>query len=164
MTELVLIAAVAQNGIIGATVEGKGTLPWRLPEDLKRFKTLTLGHPIIMGRKTWESLGRPLPGRQNIVVTRNNNYVTAGAIVVTSIADALKACGEHEVAFLIGGAEIYALAMSLVARMELTEVHADAEGDASFPPFDRTLWRETAREAHCSDAGLHYDFVSYVRA
>lgn len=164
MTELVLIAAVAQNGIIGATVDGKGTLPWRLPEDLKRFKALTLGHPIIMGRKTWESLGRPLPGRQNIVITRNSHYAAAGASVVTSITDAVKACGALETAFLIGGAELYAQAMPLVARMELTEVHVDAEGDASFPLFDRTLWRETAREAHCSDSGLHYDFVSYIRA
>jgi dihydrofolate reductase len=163
MTTLVLIAAIAQNGIIGATVDGKGVLPWRLPEDLKRFKALTLGHPIIMGRKTWESLGRPLPGRHNIVITRSPDFRAEGATIVPSIAAALVACGQTESVFVIGGAEIYAQALPQAQRLELTEIHADAEGDALFPPFDRAFWKETTRESHQSETGIGYDFVSYIR-
>jgi dihydrofolate reductase len=163
MTVLVLIAAIARNGIIGATVDGKCVLPWRLPEDLKHFKALTLGHPIIMGRKTWESLGRPLPGRHNIVITRNPAYVAAGADVVGSLATALAACSASDTAFVIGGAEIYVLALPVAQRMEFTEVQINAEGDAVFPPFDPALWSETHRESHQSAAGISYNFVSYQR-
>lgn len=156
---LVLIAAVAANGVIGVN----NTLPWRLPDDLKRFKALTLGHPIIMGRKTWESLGRPLPGRHNIVITRQPGYAAPGATVVDSVAAAIAACADEATAFVIGGAEIYALTLPLAQRMELTEVHADVTGDACFPPFNRHEWRETLREPRSDATGLTYDFVSYRR-
>lgn len=158
-TRLTLIAAVAKNGVIGSN----NTLPWRLPEDLRRFKALTLNHPIIMGRKTWESLGRPLPGRSNIVITRDRRFKATGCIVADSLAAALDACGETEEAFVIGGAEIYALAMPLAQCLQLTEIHQEFQGDTCFPELDRTSWRETAREGHQSEAGFAYDFVTYQR-
>ena len=156
---LVLIAAIASNGVIGVN----NTLPWRLPDDLKRFKALTLGHPVIMGRKTWESLGRALPGRHNIVITRNAGFVAPGATVAHSMDAALAACGDAGIAFVIGGAEIYAQALPLAHRLELTEIHAGIEGDAHFPPFDRGAWCETARERRRADDDPEYDFVSYER-
>lgn len=159
MPSLILIAAVAANGVIGAN----NTLPWRLPDDLKRFKALTLGHPIIMGRKTWESLGRPLPGRHNIVITRQPGYAAPGATVAGSVAAAIAACADEATAFVIGGAEIYALTLPLAQRMELTEVHTEVAGDAYFPPFKRHEWRETLREPRSDATGLAYDFVSYRR-
>lgn len=156
---LVLIAAVAANGVIGVD----NSLPWRLPGDLKRFKALTLGNPIIMGRKTWESLGRALPGRHNIVVTRTADFTAPGATVVNSVNAALAACTNAERAFVIGGAEIYAQTLPLANRLELTEIHADITGDAHFPAFDLAEWRETARETRRGEEGLEYDFVSYER-
>lgn len=156
---LVLVAAVASNGVIGVN----NTLPWRLPDDLRRFKALTLGHPVIMGRKTWDSLGRALPGRHNIVITRAAGFAAPGATVVHSVDAALAACGDADIAFVIGGAEIYAQALPLANRLELTEIQAGIEGDAHFPPFDRSAWRETARERHSTGDALEYDFVSYER-
>ena len=156
---LTLIAAVARNGVIG--VENR--LPFRLPEDLKRFKALTMGHAIIMGRKTWESLPRALPGRHNIVITRQANYLADGATVVTNLDVALAAAGDGS-CFVIGGAQIYALAMSRATHLELTEVAADVAGDVYFPPYQQALWQETARAANVDAAsGLAYDFVSYQR-
>jgi len=158
---LTLIAAVARNGVIGLD----NTLPWRLPEDLKRFKALTLGHPIVMGRKTWESLGRPLPGRANIVVSRDPNYVAAGATTARSLPEAIEAAaatGTDEV-FVIGGAEIYRLALPLAQRLQLTEIDREFPGDAHFPEFDRQAWLETARERHHVEAGFDYAFVTYER-
>jgi dihydrofolate reductase len=158
--QLVLIAAVADNGVIGVD----NALPWRIAEDLRRFKALTLGHPIIMGRKTWESLGRPLPGRHNIVITRQPAYAAPGATVVGSLAEALAACAESPLAFVIGGGEIYAQALPLAQRLELTEVHLTVAGDTRFPPFERADWRETRREHYADDAaGPSCDFVSYER-
>lgn len=156
---ITLIAAVAANGVIGAD----NALPWRIADDLKRFKALTLGHPIIMGRKTWESLGRALPGRHNIVITRNPGYSAAGATIVTSVAAAITACANEETAFVIGGAEIYAQTLPLAQRMKLTEIHTDVIGDAHFPKFSRVNWSELTRERHVSPDGLAYDFVSYQR-
>lgn len=156
---LVLIAAVAANGVIGAN----NALPWRIAEDLQRFKALTLGHPIIMGRKTWESLGRPLPERHNIVITRQPGYAAPGITVVDSVAAAIAACANEATAFVIGGAEIYAQTLPLAQRMELTEVHAEVKGDTCFPPFNRHEWRETLREPRSDVTGLAYDFVSYQR-
>lgn len=161
--ELVLIAAVARNGVIG--IENR--LPWRLPEDLRHFKATTLGHPVLMGRKTWESLGRPLPGRLNIVITRNPGYAAAGALVVNSLEAALAAAsaaapGEREV-YLIGGAELYGQALAQADRLVLTEIDADFAGDAYFPVFDRGLWREAERHAAVSADGLPYAFVTYQR-
>lgn len=162
---LTLIAAVAGNGVIGKN----NALPWHLPEDLKHFKAVTYGHPIVMGRKTWESLGRPLPGRQNIVVTRNLAYVAAGATVVGSIADGLNAAnaagsgGNCEEVFLIGGAELYAQALPLADCLCLTEIALAPDGDAHFPAVDRSLWRETSRETHVGANGVEYAFVRYER-
>lgn len=157
---LALIAAVAANGVIGAD----NALPWRLPEDLKRFKALTLGHPVIMGRKTFESIGRPLPGRRNIVVSRNREYAAAGCEVAASLEAALKSCrnGSDEV-FVIGGAQIYAEALPLAQRLYLTEIRAEFAGDARFPEYDRGAWRESAREPRRSDEGIGYDFTVYDR-
>ena len=156
---LTLIAAVARDGVIGID----NRLPWRLPADLKHFKTLTMGHEVIMGRKTWESLPenfRPLPGRHNIVVTRNAAYRADGATVVTSLAAALSAAESSE-AFVIGGAEIYAAALPLADCLQLTEIDAGFEGDTHFPAIDKMQWRETLREAHNDEAGFGYAFVTY---
>lgn len=160
--ELVVIVARARNGVIG--IENR--LPWHLPEDLKHFKALTTGNAVIMGRKTWESLPpkfRPLPERLNIVVTRDRGYVADGATVAHSLPEAVAAAGDRK-AFVIGGAEIYAQALPLATRLEITEVDADIPGDAFFPALDAAAWRETARESHQSTSGLGFAFVSYRRA
>jgi dihydrofolate reductase len=155
-----LVAAVAANGIIGA----HGKLPWRLPEDLKHFKALTLGHPVIMGRKTWESLGRPLPGRENIVVTRSAGYDAPGASVAASLDAALALCAGESVVFVIGGSELYAAALPLADGLVLTEIRRDYDGDTRFPEFDRKAWRETQRKPQTAADGLRFDFVLYERA
>jgi len=154
-----LVAAVAANGIIGAG----GKLPWHLPQDLKHFKALTLGHPVIMGRKTWESLGRPLPGRENIVVTRSAGYDAPGASIAASLDAALALCAGEPVAFVIGGSELYAAALPLADGLVLTEIHRDYEGDTRFPQFDRKGWRETQRKPQAGADGLRFDFVLYER-
>lgn len=158
---LSLIAAVAANGVIGSD----NALPWRLPEDLKRFKALTLGHPVIMGRRTHESIGRPLPGRRNIVISRNAAYRAEGCEVAASLGEAINACisAEDEI-FVIGGAQIYAAAMQWAQRLYLTEILADFDGDARFPDFDREAWQETARERHRSASGIGFDFAIYERS
>ena len=157
MTRIYLIAAIAANGIIGA----RGKLPWRLPEDLQHFKKLTLGHPVIMGRRTWESLGKALPGRENIVVTRSKGYEAPGAAVASSLDAALALCAGEPLAFVIGGGELYAAALPLAAGLVLTEIQRDFEGDARFPDYDRTKWRETQRESHSATDGMRFDFVFY---
>ncbi|MDD5250983.1 MAG: dihydrofolate reductase [Rhodocyclaceae bacterium] len=158
---LTLIAAVARNGVIGKD----NRLPWHLPEDLGHFKALTAGHAVIMGRKTWESLPprfRPLPQRVNIVVTRDAAFAAAGARVAHSLAAAVAAAGGED-AFVIGGADLYAQALPLADRLELTEVDIACDGDAFFPDFDRDAWRETARARHRSANGCDYAFVTYQR-
>lgn len=160
MPTLSLIVAYSRNRAIGRD----NALPWRLPGDLAHFKRSTLGHPIIMGRKTWESLGRPLPGRTNIVVTRDPGYAAAGAVVVNSLEAALQACrSEAQPPYVIGGAQLYALALPLADRILATEVHADVPGDAFFPELPAGLWRETAREPQPEENGYAYDFVTYAR-
>lgn len=156
---LTLIAAVARNGVIGKD----NALPWRLSGDLKRFKALTMGHPIVMGRKTWESLGRPLPGRSNIVITRDKDYRAEGAVVVQSVDAALAAAQDTAEVFVIGGAEIYQLTLPRAGRLQLTELDADFDGDVRFPEFDRNQWRTAFREDHRSADGLTYAFVTYER-
>jgi dihydrofolate reductase len=160
---LVLIAAVARNGVIGID----NRLPWRLPEDLRHFKATTLGHPVIMGRKTWESLGRPLPGRLNIVISRNPAYAASGATVVASLPAALgvaaESLGPDGAAYLIGGAELYAQALPSADRLVLTEIDAEFAGDAFFPALDRSEWREVERQSAVSADGLAYAFVTYQR-
>jgi dihydrofolate reductase len=158
---LALIVAVARNGVIGAG----NALPWRLPEDLRRFKALTLGHAIIMGRRTWDSLRGALPGRQNIVVTRQRSFEAPGADVAHSLADALAGVTLPPPAWCIGGAELFREALPLASRIELTAIDADVPGDTFLPPIDWAQWREVAREPHPAGAsGLAYAFVTYVRA
>jgi dihydrofolate reductase len=159
MTALALIAAVARNGVIG----GGNALPWRLPADLRRFRALTTGHAVIMGRRTWESIGRALPGRQNIVVTRQPGYVAAGALVKASLDDALQAATMPPPAFCIGGGELYALALPRAATLHLTEIDREFDGDTRFPDFDRAKWREVARDEHLAPEGFGYAFVTYER-
>jgi dihydrofolate reductase len=160
-TQIILIAAVAKNRAIGFD----NRLLWRLPEDLKRFKALTIGHPILMGRKTFESLGRPLPGRRNVVVSRNPQWQAEGAEVFTSLEAAIAACADAGKVYVIGGEQIYRQCLPLADVLELTEVDDSPLADAWFPEFDRAAWRESGREAH-QDAvsGIRYDFVGYSRA
>ena len=160
---IVIIAAIARHGVIGKD----NALPWHLPEDLARFKALTTGQTVIMGRKTWESLPpkfRPLPNRRNIVVTRNPAYRAAGAEIVPSIMEGIKLGAGETALYIIGGAELYAHALPLAQRLELTEIAADFAGDAHFPAIDRQAWREIRREPGKSAAGLPYAFVTYERA
>jgi dihydrofolate reductase len=158
-----LLVAVARNGVIGRD----NALPWHLPEDLKRFKALTLGHPVVMGRKTYESIvartGGPLQGRENVVVTRQAGYAAPGCRVVHSLQAALSAVAGAQEIFVIGGADIFALALPLATRLDMTEVHADVEGDVVFPDYDRSAWRELSREPGAGAGDLRYDFVVYER-
>lgn len=164
---IALIAAVAENGTIGRD----GRLPWRLSGDLRHFKALTLGKPVVMGRKTWDSLGRPLPGRPNIVVSRDPAFAPDGAEAAGGLAAALdraralaEAAGAGEI-MVIGGAALYAAALPVADRLYLTEVHADVAGDTHFPQLDPGAWRETARERHpAGEKDEHaYSFVVLVR-
>jgi len=155
-----LVAAVACNGVIGA----QGQLPWHLPEDLKHFRKITLGHAVIMGRRTWESLGKPLPGRENIVVSRRPGFEAPGASVALSLEAAIALCAGESVAFVIGGAEIYAAALTLADGMVLTEIDADYPGDTYFPRWDPAAWRATQKETHTSAGGLRFAFVLYEKA
>ena len=154
-----LVAAVAANGVIGVD----GRLPWHLPEDLKHFKKLTLGHPVIMGRKTWESLGKALPGRENIVVTSQPGYEAPGAAVASSLGAALALCAGEPVAFVIGGERLFVDSLPVAAGIVLTEIQRDFAGDTWFPDFDRAAWREAQREAHTAADGMRFDFVLYER-
>ncbi|MFH1043564.1 MAG: dihydrofolate reductase [Pseudomonadota bacterium] len=159
---LSLVAAIASNRVIGKDKR----LPWRLSEDLRHFKQLTLGHSVIMGRKTCESiietLGRLLPDRDNIVLTRSRAFAAPGCTLVASLGEAIESARGAE-AFVIGGAELYRLALPLASRMHLTEIDAEFEGDAWFPEFDAGQWVETARETHLSAQGLRFHFVTRER-
>lgn len=155
-----LIVAVARNGVIGID----NRLPWHLPDDLKRFRALTMGHHILMGRKTYESLGRLLPGRTTVIVSRNPDYRVEGAVCATSLAEAIAACGDDDEVFVIGGAGLYEEALQLADRLYLTEIDAEFEGDARFPGFDRAAWTLSASESHLSEAGWEYRFLTYDRA
>lgn len=146
--DITIVVARARNGVIG----NNGALPWHLPADLKRFKAITVGKPVVMGRKTFESIGKPLPGRQNIVLTRDPAWRADGVTVVPNLAEAVAAAGlDPRVrgdVMIIGGADIYALALPIATRIELTEVDAAPHGDTVMPPFDPARWREVARVAH----------------
>ncbi|HEY1329535.1 MAG TPA: dihydrofolate reductase [Casimicrobiaceae bacterium] len=158
---LALIAAVARNGVIGAD----NRLPWRLPEDLRHFRALTIGHAVLMGRRTWESLRGALPDRQNIVVTRNARYAAPGAETAASIDAALERIERPPPAFCIGGGELYRAALPLATTVHLTEIERDFQGDTTFPPLDPDVWREAWRERHAGAGAGDYDyaFVTYVR-
>lgn len=161
--QIVLIAAAAENGVIGRG----NTIPWRLKSDMQRLKAITLGKPVVMGRKTFESLPRPLPGRTNIVITRDKTYRASGAVVTNSfeqaeavaLGDALRRFAT-EIA-IIGGAEIYAQWMDAADILDITEVHADIEGDTRFPAIDPAQWQEVARVRHSAGPDDNFDF-SYV--
>jgi dihydrofolate reductase len=160
-----LVVAVDRNGVIGAV----NRLPWRLPDDLRRFKALTLGHPVIMGRKTYESIGRPLPGRRNLVVTRQRDYAAPGTTVAHSLQEAVALAGgrgDGGEIFVAGGASLYAQALPLADRLYVTHVEtAVAGGDASFPEIDPAVWRAVAREGHPADArhAFPFSYVTYER-
>jgi len=156
-----LIVAMAKNRVIGAN----NTLPWHLPADLKHFKSLTMGHHIVMGRKTYESIGKPLPGRTSVVITRNANYSVPGVIAVNSLEAAISECGDDAEIFVIGGAELFRQAISLADRIYLTEIDAIFSGNAHFTDLDSRLWQETERVTHAPDEkNLYpYQFVIYDR-
>ncbi|HEV3286912.1 MAG TPA: type 3 dihydrofolate reductase [Steroidobacteraceae bacterium] len=151
-----LIVAMAQNGVIGRD----NALPWRLPADLKRFKAFTLGKIVLMGRKTFESIGRPLPGRDNLVLTRDRRWWASGVIVVHSVEQALAQAGANELV-AIGGAQIYRLLMPFARRIYLTHVHADVPGDTFFPDFDPTQWDDVECRMHPADEEHAYP-VTFV--
>ncbi|UUZ64387.1 dihydrofolate reductase [Polaromonas sp. P1(28)-13] len=156
-----MIFARAANGVIGHN----NAMPWHLPEDMAHFKRLTQGWPVIMGRKTWDSLPlkfRPLPGRTNIVVTRQQGWQENGAEPAASLTEALKLCGQSEEVWVMGGAQIYAQAEPLAHRIEVTEIAQDFEGDA-FAPTLGADWIEIAREAHVSTNGLKFSFITYKK-
>ncbi len=158
MSIISLLVAVADNGVIGRD----NTMPWHLPADLKRFKQLSIGKPVVMGRKTYESIGRPLPDRRNIVVTRNPAYEAPGCEVVTSLEAALALAPEAEEIVIIGGGEIFALALPIADRIYYTHVRADVPGDAWFPELDWSQWEAVYREQ--GPAGeLPYEYVDYNR-
>jgi len=159
MQTINVIAAMARNRVIGI----RNTLPWRLPADLQHFKALTMGHHIIMGRKTFESIGKPLPGRTTVIVTRDADYRVKNCITADSIDAAISACGADPEIFFVGGAELYGQVLSRADRLYLTEIQADYPGDAYFPAFDAKDWLETARQVHLSPDGLGYHFVTYQR-
>jgi len=152
---------MAKNRTIGVN----NTLPWRCPEDLKHFKALTMGHHMIMGRKTYDSIGKPLPGRTTVVVTRNTDLSIDGCTVVHSLQKAIAACTGDEEVFVVGGAELYRQAITLVDTLYITEIQQDVEGDAFFPEFDASAWQETAREIRAQETPqpLAYHFVTYRR-
>lgn len=159
--EIILIAAVSRNGVIGRD----NRLPWRLKSDLAHFKAATTGNPVLMGRRTWESLGRPLPGRRNLVVTRNPDYMAPGAEVFASPELAIEAAASSARVFVIGGAQLYEQLLPRADRLLITDVWATIDGDARMPAVDRHLFDEVRRESHTADADneFDYDFVEYAR-
>ncbi len=145
---------MSRNRVIGAG----GAIPWHLPGELKRFRNITMGHHIIMGRKTWESIGRPLSGRTSVVVSRQTGYQARGAIVARSLDEAIAACRNDEEIFVIGGAELYAHALPRASRLYLTVVEAEIEGDTRMPAFDAGAWREVASESFAADEHHAYPY------
>ncbi len=154
---LTLIVAMSENRVIGRD----GGLPWHLPDDLKRFKRLTTGHTVVMGRRTYESIGRPLPNRENIILTRQPGYTVEGATVLPSLEAALANLTDREQVFIIGGGEIYRQALPLADRIELTLIHQHIEGDTTFPEIPSDTFRETAREYH--DTPIPHSFITLDR-
>lgn len=153
-----LIVAASRNGVIGTG----GKLPWHLPADLKRFKELTMGHPILMGRKTFQSIGKPLPGRTNIVITRQPGFQACGAVVAHSLEEALRLCEKEAEAFVIGGAEIYKQALPLADRIYLTRINQDFDGDTFLFDIDPAVWKETSRQNFPADPP-HHSFIAYEK-
>ncbi len=159
--DLAVISAIAANRVIGIN----NRMPWHLPEDLKRFKELTMGSPMLMGRKTFESLPSLLPGRRHLVLSRNPGWEKQGAEVFSSIQSVIDTCKSQDVKriFVIGGGEIYQQALPIADILYLTNINIEAEGDTVFPLFDASLWEEASREGHVSEKGIEYAFVTYQR-
>jgi dihydrofolate reductase len=159
--DISIIVAIAENNVIG----NNNQLIWHIPDDLKRFKALTMGHHIIMGRKTWESIGRPLPGRKSIVVTRNTNYEANGAQIAYSLESAIAMAKGDEEVFIIGGGELYRQALPLANKLYLTKVHSNYEGDVTFPQINTNEWKEVHSEKRkpTDKDGLEYTFVDLIR-
>ncbi len=153
-----IIVAMARNRVIGAA----NRIPWHLPAELKLFKSTTMGHHIVMGRNTWESIGRLLPGRTSVIVTRQPDYRVDGAVMAASVETAIAACGNDPEIFIIGGAQLYAAALPLATRLYLTVVDADVPGDAFMPAFDLGAWRQRAVRAFAADDKNPYDYVQTV--
>lgn len=160
-TRISIIVAMAKNRTIGIN----NTLPWRCPEDLKHFKALTMGHHMIMGRKTFDSIGKPLPGRTTVVVTRNTGLKIDGCIVTHSLHEAIASCAGDDEIFIVGGAELYTQALPLADRIYLTEIQQDVIGDAHFPSFNQKEWTEITRDERIQETPqpLTYHFVTYQR-
>ncbi len=158
---LSILVAMAQNRTIGIN----NTLPWHIPEDLKRFKALTMGHHMIMGRKTFDSIGKPLPGRTTVIVTRNRELKIAGCVIAHTLEEAHTACAGDDEIFVVGGAELYTLALPLANTIYLTEIQQEVAGDAFFPELDQNIWQEIARERRSQEIPqpLEYHFVTYRR-
>lgn len=154
-----LIAAMANNRVIGKDNQ----MPWHLPEDLKHFKAMTLGKPIVMGRKTFESIGRPLPGRHNIVISRTQGLEIEGVTCVTSFELALVAAGECEELVVIGGGQLYASTLGIASSLYLTEIELDVDGDTHFPEWDDGSWECISRETALNAKGLQYSFINLVK-
>ena len=161
MTSISIIVAMAKNRTIGIN----NTLPWRCPEDLRHFKALTMGHHMIMGRKTFDSIGKPLPGRTTVVVTRDQQLSIAGCLIAHSLPAALATSSNDSQIFIVGGAEIYSQAMEYADTLYITEIQQDVQGDAWFPGFDRSEWQESSREIRHQETPqpLEYHFVTYRR-
>jgi dihydrofolate reductase len=159
MTTLSMIVAVANNGVIGVN----NTLPWHLPEDLKRFRALTMGHHIIMGRKTYESLGRLLPGRTTVIVTRNPSFLVEGALVAASVQQAMALCGDDTEPFLIGGEQLYKVGLAFTHKLYMTKVDVTVDGDAFFPTLDLSEWTLLEQQDKQSENGLKYSDLVYLR-
>ena len=160
-SRLSILVAMASNRTIGIN----NTLPWRCPEDLKHFKALTMGHHMIMGRKTFESIGKPLPGRTTVVVTRNRELKIEGCIISNSLEDAITACAGDDAVFIVGGADIYTQALNVADTLYITEIQQNVSGDAAFPEFDRAEWQEVSRKIQRQETPqpLEYHFVEYRR-
>ena len=159
MKALSLIVAFANNNVIGIN----NTLPWHLPEDLKHFRALTTGHHIIMGRKTYESLGRLLPGRTTVIVTRNKGYKLEGALIAHSLQEAMDLCQNDLEPFVIGGTELYQDGLKFANQLYITEVDLTVAGDAFFPVIELSEWQETSREEHTSAQGFLFSYVTFIR-
>lgn len=154
-----LVVAYADNRVIGRN----NTLPWRLPSDLAHFKQITMGCPIIMGRNTWDSLGRPLPGRPNLVISRNPDLQPAGATVYASLDKALAACHDSNRVCIIGGQQLFDIGLQIADEIVATEIHAEIEGDTFFPPLKANTWQEKSRQPQTPENGLAFDFVVYQK-
>lgn len=159
MTTVSLIVAVANHQVIGFN----NTLPWHLPEDLKRFRALTTGHHIIMGRKTYESLNRLLPDRTTVIVTRNPDYHVEGALIVHSLEAAISQCQQDNEVFIIGGAELYKEALDVAVKLYITQIELEVVGDAYFPAFDQDTWSRVSYEPHIAASGLAFSYATYIR-